>query len=216
MAVGREDHRVGARNPGDHVGEDPGIVAGQGVAHRIRQVDGGRASLDGGFDRPAQEVRIGAGGVFSRPLHVLRIFARQGDRSGDGLDHLIRRHAQLGRHVQFGGGYEGMDAAALGRLQSFGAALYIAGRGAGQTRDHRPDNGRGDPADALEVVGRGSGEARFHDVDAERGQGGGHADLLVGGHGEAGGLLAVPQGGVEYNDLVIGDPAEIRVIDAHG
>ena len=57
-----------------HVLEDaadqrPELVRG-GVADRVRDVDRGGAGRDGDLQRLVQEVRVGAGGVHGRELHV--------------------------------------------------------------------------------------------------------------------------------------------------
>ena len=58
-----------------------------------------------------------------------------------------------------------------------------------------------DQLDGLEVAGRGAGEARLDDVDAELFELLRDLELLLGGEGDAGGLLAVAQGGIEDVDL---------------
>ncbi len=96
-----------------------------------------------------------------------------------------------------------MDAAALGELHGFGAAVDIGRMGARQAGDDRILGAAGDLADRLEVAFRGDREAGLDDVDAHVVQHLGDLELLLEGHGGAGALLAVAQGGVENDDAVL-------------
>ena len=190
-------------------------VLGQRVADGVGQVDRGGAGPDRGFDAAAQEVGVGAGAVLGRPLDVVGMLARQGDRVGDGLQHLVRLHPQLVFHVQRAGADEGVDALALGAAHRLGGAQDVRPAGAGEARDHRAvvALGRlGDRLDALEIAGRGDREAGLDHVDAEVGQRLGHAQLLVQVHREAGRLLAVAQRGVEDDDAVVVQLAEVGMV----
>ena len=71
VAVHREDRLLRARHLLHHGAEHLVVFLGRGVAHRVGQVDGGGAGLDGGLHAAAEIVDLGAGGVLGRPLHVL-------------------------------------------------------------------------------------------------------------------------------------------------
>ena len=49
------------------------VLVGHGVADGVGDVDGGGAGLDGRFDDLAEEVELGAGGVFGRELDVVAV-----------------------------------------------------------------------------------------------------------------------------------------------
>src|SRR5262249_22753951 len=71
VAVDAEDHLVDAADVLLQVGDGRGVLAGDGVADRVGDVDGGGAGLDGLLDHLGQEVQLGASGVLGRELDVL-------------------------------------------------------------------------------------------------------------------------------------------------
>src|SRR5579885_2286895 len=81
------------------------------------------------------------------------------------LQHLLRLHLELLRHVDRRGGDEGVDAAALRGLQRLGGAIDVAVERARQPADGAVAHGAGDGPDRLEVAGAGDGEARLDDVN---------------------------------------------------
>ncbi len=97
----------------------------------------------------------------------------------------------------------GVDAAALGELHGFRTAVDVLGIGARQAGDDGVLGAAGDFAHRLEVAFRGDGKAGLDDVDAHVVEHLGDHDLFLEGHGRAGALLAVTQGGVEYDDAVL-------------
>ena len=76
---------------------------------------------------------------------------------------------------------------------------------------HLGGNGR----HTVEIAWRRDGKTGLNHVDAEVCQRFGEAYFLADIHREAGRLLAVAQGGVEYDDAAFVHAAEIGVIDAH-
>ena len=96
-----------------------------------------------------------------------------------------------------------MDAAALGRLDRFGAAVDVLESGARQTTDDGVLGALGDLVDSGEIAFRGDREAGLDDVDAHGVEQFGDLELLLMRHGRAGALLAVAQGGVEDDDAVL-------------
>ncbi len=96
-----------------------------------------------------------------------------------------------------------MDAATPCRLDRLAAAVEVLLGGAGETTDHCATCALGDLVDGLEVALRGDRETGLDDVDAHGVEHLGDLELLLVGHGGAGRLLAVPQGGIEYDDAVL-------------
>ena len=96
-----------------------------------------------------------------------------------------------------------MNAAALGGTDGLGAAVDVLLRGTRQAADHGVAAALGDLVDGLEVAIGRERIAGLDDIDAHVVQHGGDVELLLEGHGRAGALLAVAQGGVEYDDAVL-------------
>ena len=69
---GLVDVRHALAERADHVGH----VGGRGVADRVGDVDRGGAGVDGRLDHLAEEVGLGAGGVFGRELDVGAVAGR--------------------------------------------------------------------------------------------------------------------------------------------
>src|SRR5580698_5326254 len=110
------------------------------------------------------------------------------DRGGAGLDH--------GFH----------DAAQVIHLRAravFRRAFDVVRVGARQAGDNGVLGAPRDLAHGLEVAFRGDRETGLDDVDAHVVEHLGDLELFLEGHGGAGALLAVAQGGVEYNDAVL-------------
>ena len=97
----------------------------------------------------------------------------------------------------------GVDAAAPGELHRLGAAVDVLRVGARQAGDHGVLGAAGDLADRLKIAFRGDGKTGLDDVDAHVVEHLGDLELFLEGHGGAGALLAVAQGGVEYDDAVL-------------
>ncbi len=215
MAVGGKNDFFGAGHAAAEHGKNAFHVFGDGVADGVRDVDGGGTRDDGGFDAAAQKVRFGAAAVFGGPFHVVHEFAGEGDGGAGEFEDRVRLHFQLVFHVERAGGEEDVDAFALRRAHGLGGAQDVVFRGAGEAGDDGAFDLLGDAFDAFEVALGGDGEAGFQDVHAEFGQGFGHAEFFVDVHGEAGRLFAVAQGGIEDDNAVFGDVAEIGVGDGH-
>jgi hypothetical protein len=96
--------------------------------------------------------------------------------------------------------------------QGFAGGVDIGLEGAGQGADPAVLDMAGDGLYRLEVAGGGDGEADFHHVHPEALEGQGDLQFFL--DRQAGGkrLLAVPQGGIEYNDLArhVASPLLIR------
>ena len=198
-----EDRLVRVRDTRAHRLEHRLIFLRCRITHSVGQVDRRGARLDRGFHDLAHEVDLGAGRIFRRPFDIVGPFAGARDRVDRGLQHLLRRHAELDRHVQRRGRNECVNAAALGRLDRGAAAVDIGEARARQAADHRIVRAPRDLGHGFEIAVGCGRKARLDDVDAHLVEQFGDFQLLVEGHGRAGALLAVAQGGVEDDDAVL-------------
>ena len=96
-----------------------------------------------------------------------------------------------------------MDAPALRRPDRLAGAVDVLHAGAGQAGDDGVLRALGDLLHGLEVALRGDRESGLDDVDPHGVEELGDFELLLMRHGGAGALLAVAQGGVEYDDAVL-------------
>ena len=152
----------------------------------------------------AEEIHLGTHRVLGGKFHVVRVFQCQFHRIDRSLHHLFGLHAQLLFHVDGAGGDEGMDAparmAVLGRrADRLACRAHVALEGACQgTHPGIPDD-RGDRPDRFGVTGTGRSKAGLDDIHTQAFQLARDAYLLVLGHGRTRTLLAVAQGGIEYD-----------------
>src|ERR1700740_2967976 len=89
-----------------------------------------------------------------------------------------------------------------GMLDSLAAAVDVLVDGAREACDHGFLGAFGEGRHRLKVPFGGDGEPRLDDVYPHLVEKLGDFQLLVMGHGGAGRLLAVSQGGVEYDDVI--------------
>src|SRR5436190_3255221 len=79
-----------------HDGADHGaIFVRRGEAYRVRNVDGPRASGDHGFGDFFQKLRLGAGAVLGRKLHVVYVVPRELYRRHRFVEHLVLGLSEL-------------------------------------------------------------------------------------------------------------------------
>jgi hypothetical protein len=179
-------------------------LRGDGVAHRVGDVDRGGPGPDDLLDQAAEEGQLAAAGVLGGELHLVGPLAGEAHRPHGHLHHLVGILLELVLHVDRRAGQEGVDAAPLGRLEGLGRRLQVLLHAAGQRGDGRALDLLGDQPAGLELVGGGDREAGLDDVHPQAGQLGGHLVLLLRAHRGAGGLLPVAQGGVENDDALHG------------
>ena len=185
--------------------EQPRKLARRGVADGVRDVDGGRAGVDGRAHEVGEEVAVGARGVHRRELHVVHVGAGAPDRAHRHLHHLFAVLAQLIHQVVVGRRQEEVDAGMRSVLQRLGGAVD---GGVAAVRQRRYDGLAYLARDALhrfEVALRADGEARLDDVHPQPLQMLGYLNFLLDGHGRAGRLLAVAERRVEDEHLVVHD-----------
>ena len=208
VAVRAEHRFVGIRHPADDLGEKLPRFVGRAVADGVRQVDRGRAVVDGGLDDAAQEIAVASRRVLGRKLHVVGELPRAADAVNDRGQAGVAGDAQLALEVQVGGRQERVDAAPLGRSERAGGFLDVLRPASRQRGDHRTPDVAGDVRHGLGVGRRRNREARLDDVHSQRVEGARHLHLGRDLEREAGGLFAVAQGGVEDHDP--------RGISSHG
>jgi len=178
------------------------ILLRRRVADGVGDVDDGRALLDRDRADLGGELDVGPGRVHRRELDVLAVGLGQGDGCpGLSLD-VLAIGLQLVLDVDVGGGDEGVDARALSVAHRPPGGVDVGLVGAGEAADHRALDLSRYLLHGLEVAGRGDREAGLDHVDPQPRQLLGDLDLLDGIQRDAGRLLAVPQGGVEYVDAV--------------
>jgi len=96
----RREHRArGVRDARAQLADEFAELLRDVVADGVRDVDGAGAGVDGGLEDMAQEVEVGAPGVFRRELDIVGELARLLHRGHRALDDLRRLHAQLLAHV---------------------------------------------------------------------------------------------------------------------
>ena len=172
------------------------VTDGIGDIHRTG------SGVDDRFQHPAEKIQLGTARVLGRELDIVGVLARPPDRLDGLLHHLVRLHAQFLFHMNGRGGDEGVDTRRARLFQRLTGAVDVALQGARQSAYggilHRPRN----CLHGLEIAGTGNREAGLDNVDPHALQRPGDAHLLVFGHGCAGALLAVAQGGVEYDQTI--------------
>ena len=203
MAMHGEHRLVGIGDALEQLADGVGVLVRNGVADRVRNVDGACAGVDGSLDDAAEEIDLRAAGVLAGKLHVGAQTARLLHRAHCLLHHLVRLHAQLVLHVDRAGGDKGVNAPGVGAGQRFGSAFDVGIDGARQAAHGAVLDVVGDQLHRGEIAGAGDGEARLDHVYLQPLQRPGDAQLFLTGHGRAGTLLAVAQGGVEDDDAIV-------------
>ena len=100
-------------------------------------------------------------------------------------------------------GNECMDACTLRRLHRLGDTLYIRTIATSESGDHRTFDLRRDQPHCFGIVTRGDGEPGLEHIHPQGLELPRKLQLFRGVHGKAWGLLTVPQGGIEDNQLVV-------------
>jgi hypothetical protein len=119
-------------------------------------------------------------------------------------ENFVPRFVQLEFAMDFRRGQKDVDAAALaGGLEGVAGGVNVARNATGQSANYRPLDFFGDGLDGGKVAVADDGEASFDHIDLEAGQLAGDFELFAQIHGGAGALLAVAQGGIEYDDSVV-------------
>ena len=195
----REHRLVRVGNAGEQLADGVTELLGNGIAHCVRDVDGGGAGIDHCLDDAAQEIQLGTARILTGKLHIPHMIAGMFYRRHRMLDHLIRRQAQLVLHMDRAGRQEGMNAPGFCPGQGFCRPVDIRRLGTGQGANGGFAHGVGNGLHRQKVPLAGDGEAGFDHIHLHPFQGLGDTQLLVLIHGGAGALLAIAQGGIENN-----------------
>ena len=165
----------------------------RGVAHGVRDVDGGGAFFYSGLHDFGQESLVGAGGVLRAELDVLAERIGVGHHFLDLLQSLGFGYLKLVLEVDVAGGEENVDAWLAGVFDGFVSGVDVLREASGQARDfHVACYYAGDRFDGLEVLFGSDWEAGFDDVHVQELKLFGDSQLLRQRHGGAGALFAVP------------------------
>src|SRR5581483_5403171 len=109
------------------VGEQLVDLGRRGVAHGVRNVDGGGAGGDGGAEDFNQEFGFGTQRVFGGEFDVSAVFARMQDGSDGGVQYLLLAHAELVLAMQRTGGEKQVNAGSMGAFQCACGGVDVAG-----------------------------------------------------------------------------------------
>ena len=119
------------------------------------------------------------------------------------LDHLIRGHAELLLHMNRRGGNEGMNPPRIGRLDRLARPRNIVFVGTRQRTHGGILDGLGNGVDRIEVARRGRRETGLDHIDAHLFKLAGNTQLFFLGHRGARALLAVAQGRIKNDEMLL-------------
>ena len=95
MAVNAQRHLLDSLHPLPEGSNEVSKLGGDGVAHRVRNVDGRCPCLDGPFDHRQRNSNIASGGIHGREFDIARIAPCPCHRLGGNLDDFLLRFLQL-------------------------------------------------------------------------------------------------------------------------
>ena len=203
MAMHRENCLVSVRNPIHDLPDGLAKLLRYRVADGVGNIDGTGASIDRGFNDPAQKVQLRTAGIFAGKLHVTDMIACPFYRPYRLLDDFVRAHLELVLHVNGRGGNKGMNAALLRRLDGFGCTIDIFVERPRQAAHRRFGNRLSDRFYRLEIALTGDGKTSLNDIHPQLLKRLGNAELFRFVHGRTGTLFSVPESGVK-DDKVFG------------
>ncbi len=177
------------------------IFAGNGIAHRVGDVDGRGTRLKDGVEHLHQVVDVAPGGVFGGELNVLTKVPGDPDGLYGGLQHFGPGSSELVFQVDVRSGDEGVNPGLVRSLQGLPGPLDIHSIGPAQTGDGGLPHLAGNGLHGLEVSLGSDGEPGLDDVHVQPLQLTSHLQFFLKVHGASGRLLAVTQCGVEYVDF---------------
>ena len=167
MAVDGEHHVRQLWHQPVQIGEEGGVLVRHGVADGVRDVDRGRALVDGDLDDLGGELPVRSGGVHRGELDVLAQLLGLGDGRPREPLHVLPGRLQLVLEVDVGRGDERVDARSFRVPDGLPCTIDVRRVRAGQAGDDRADDLARDRLHRLEVAGRGDREAGFDDVDVQ-------------------------------------------------
>jgi len=90
MAVHREHCLVGIRDTSQQLANGMAILFRNGIAHGVRDIDGGGTGVDHRLDNTAEKIQLGTAGILAGKFHITHVIAGMLHRRHCMLDHLIR------------------------------------------------------------------------------------------------------------------------------
>ena len=202
MAVRAPDDPVRAGHAFAQRPEEGPVFLGQGVAGRVRHVDGARPRLDRRREDLDEVVGIAPRGVLGGELDVVEVSLGAADRPHRSVEHLRAAHHQLVLQVDVGGGDEDVDARSLGVLDRADGTVDVLLARASEREHDRAGHHLGHASHGIEVALGGGGEAGLDDVHAQMLELAGDHELLLHVHGGARRLLPVAERRIEDLDAV--------------
>src|SRR5262249_19292738 len=155
------------------------VLAGHGVADRVRDVDRAGPLLERDLNNFGHVGNVRAGAVLGRELDVVGVLPGVGDgRAYLALD-VVPRGLQLALDVDVAGGDERVNARARGVAHRVPGRVDVLLAGAREPADHRPLDLPRDRLHRLEVAGRGYRKAGLDHVHAQPRQLMGDLELLL-------------------------------------
>ena len=146
-------------------GDDVGELKRHGVADGVRDVDGFRARVDGGFHNARQVFDWRTARIFTGEFNVIGIVACALNHVDRALNHLIQRAAQFGCDVHRRGGNKGVDTERFGDLQRLGGDVDVFLYAACQGTDAAVFNGARNGLYGFEITRGRDRETDLHHVD---------------------------------------------------
>ena len=177
-------------------------LLGDGVAHRIREIQGGGPGLDDRGKNLDHVIQVAPGGVHGRKLHVGGVAAGVLHRGHRHLQHLFPGLAHLVLQMDVGGGNKGVNPGIGGLLDGLPAGVDVLGESPGQAGDLRSPDFPGHRPHRLEIPRGRKGETGLDDIHVEEFQVPGDLQFFVHVEIGAGGLFPVPQGRIEDKNFM--------------
>ncbi len=172
------------------------------VPHRVRNINRRGARGNDCLDHLGQILGLRARRVFRRKLDIVKVLTRQLHTLNGLPQHLVAIQLQLVLPVYGARGKEYVQTPALRVSQRLAGLLDVARGTTGQCADHRPLDLPGDHLHGLEITRRGGGKTGLDNVDAQLCQRQRHPMLLLQIHAASGGLFAIAQRRVKYDQSV--------------
>jgi len=166
---------------------------GAGVADGVCEAEPVGAGLAGGLGEPFEEAEVGARAVLADDLDPEPVIGRVLHELPGRGQHGLARRADLPLDVAVAGGDDDVDAVDAAVECEFDVPLDATA----EARDRRVQAEFGDPLDCPAFASARARAAGFDDGDASRVEFAGDCGFLIAGQRHAGGLLAVPERGVE-------------------
>ena len=200
VTVNGNDNILEALHLVEQISNQCAELLGQGITHRVRNVDRRRSRGDHRFDHIAEVIPVRPRGIHRGKLDVGRVAPGMSD-GGPGLfQSLISRLFQLILQVNVRRGHEGMNARVGRLLDGLPGAVDIVRICPGKTRNLATPDLPGDLLDGKEIPLRGNGKSGLDDIHTQFFQLSCDAEFFLQVHAAPRRLLAVSERRVEDQD----------------